>query len=53
MNELTRYLITFLTFGAVMYALMGVDFGKFIHKNRTLQAQLLLIIAFILLKPIH
>ncbi len=43
MSELTRYLITFVTFGAVMYALMGVDFGKFIHKNRTLQAQLLLI----------
>lgn len=43
-EEIVRYLILFVTFAVVMYALMGIDFGKFIHKNRTFQAQLLLIL---------
>lgn len=44
MSEMVRYFIIFVTFAVVMYALMAVDFGKFIHKGRTFQAQLLLIL---------
>lgn len=44
MSEVVRYLIMFMTFAVVMYALMAIDFGRFIHKGRTFQAQLLLIV---------
>ncbi len=44
MSELARYILIFMTFATTMYALMAVDFGRFIHKGRTFQAQLLLIL---------
>lgn len=44
MSELARYILIFMTFATTMYGLMAVDFGRFIHKGRTFQAQLLLIL---------
>lgn len=39
---LFRIILHLVCFGISLYALLGIDFGKFIHKGKTVQATLLL-----------
>ncbi len=44
MNNYLPIILYFLSFGVCLYALMAIDFKKFVYPSRVLQAQALILV---------